>query len=169
MNKNEEIVWSRLASATDEFGVSCDENGPRIGPIRLLKRTEQGFEPRWVGELDFVLSAALNCPVQFANKIGGLTAVAHALEKGDMARAMLITQFMWLPSLPNEEALQRAVKADSLAKAGFNPDQPRDEDGRWGDGGTANRQELSGVVPVQDIIFPDTLIPWLDRYARLTR
>jgi hypothetical protein len=60
MIRNAEIIWSRLSSPTDEFGVGCDENGPRIGPICLLKRTEQGFEPRWVGELDFILSAAMN-------------------------------------------------------------------------------------------------------------
>jgi hypothetical protein len=150
-------------ASADKFGVSCGENGPRIGPIHLLKRTERGFEPRWVGELDFVLSAAMNRPVHFTSKMGGLKAAADALEKGDLARAMLVTQFMWLPSLPDEDALRRAVDADSLAKSGFNPDQPRDEDGRWSSGGTSDRQELSGIVPVQDIIFPDTLVPWLDQ------
>jgi hypothetical protein len=163
MNKREEVIWSRLAPATDKFGVSCDENGPRIGPVQLLKRTERGFEPRWVGEVDFVLSAAMNRPVHFASKMGGLKAAADALEKGDLARAMLVTQFMWLPSLPDEGALQRAVEADSLTKAGFNPDQPRDDGGRWTDGGAADRQELSGIIPVQDIIFPDTFIPWLEQ------
>jgi hypothetical protein len=163
MNRNEEIIWSRLAAATDEFAVGCDENGPRIGPIRLLKRTEQGFEPRWVGELDFVLSAAMNRPVQFAQKMGSLKAVANALEEGDLARAMLITQFMWLPSLPDEEAVRRAVEADSPAKGGFNADQARDSRGRWSDSGASDgatpapgpteaSRLPAGFTPASDVI-----------------
>jgi hypothetical protein len=95
--------------------------------------------------------------------MSALRAVSNALDKGDLARAMLITQFMWLPFLPDDEAVQRAVKADSLVKAGFNSDQPRDEDGRWSNGGAANGQQLTGIVLVQDVIFPDAIIPWLEQ------
>ena len=153
MNTSEKIIWSRLAPETDEFGLSCDEEGPRIGPVRLLKRTDRGFEPRWVGELDFVLSAAMQRPVQFADKMRGLRAVANALENGDLARAMLVTQFMWLPSLPDEEAFQRAVEADSLAKAGFNPDQARDSRGQWSDSG-ASGDETPTPEPAEGSRLP---------------
>jgi hypothetical protein len=161
MNKRGEIIWSRLAPATDKFGVSCDENGPRIGPIHLLKRTERDFEPRWVGELDFVLSAAMNRPVHFASKMGALKAAADALEKGDLARAMLVTQFMWLPSLPDEGALQRAVEADSLTKAGFNPDQSRDGHGRWSNS-DASGGETSASEPTNTSHLPVGFTPATD-------
>jgi hypothetical protein len=157
----DEIHWSRLEQPNDPLGVSCDEHGPSIGPIRLLKQTSHGFEPRWIPELEFVLSTAFGRPMQLAGKMRGLRAVADALEKGDLARAMLVTQFMWLPSLPDERAFHRAITADTLAKAGFNPDQPRDEQGRWaGDG--ANGIYPSGFVPVQGIFAPETIIPFLE-------
>jgi hypothetical protein len=127
--------WSRLNEPGSALGVSCDIDGPSIGPIRLLKRTAFGLEPRSLDELDFVLSHALGYPIDMAPKLKGLNAVANALENQNLAKAALITQFMWLPSLMDEADLGRAIKADALLKAGFNPDQSRDEHGRWTDSG----------------------------------
>ncbi len=45
------ICFHRLAAPGDASGVSCDENGPAIGPIRLLTKTASGFRPRSVDEL----------------------------------------------------------------------------------------------------------------------
>jgi hypothetical protein len=67
-----------------------------------------------------------------------LKSVAAALENGDVARATLITQFMHLPSLPDSSAFRRAINADALAKAGFDPDQQRDSHGRWSSTGDGN-------------------------------
>jgi len=161
-----EIQWSRLGQADDFLEVSCDEDGPAIGPVRLLKRTSLGLEPRPTAELECILGAALEHPIEFAAKVQGLQAAANALETGDLARAMLITQFLWLPSLPDENAFHRAVKADSLAKAGFNPGQPRDDHGRWADEeaseGSSTAAANSNIVPVQDLVLPNSLIPWLE-------
>jgi len=44
------IRWNRLAASGDSFGVSCDDEGPSIGPIRLLKRNASGLEPQGAKE-----------------------------------------------------------------------------------------------------------------------
>jgi hypothetical protein len=65
-----------------------------------------------------------------------LRSIATALDKGDLARAIIITQFMRLPPLVDDGARCRAIKADQLAKAGFNPNQARDDHGRWTSSGS---------------------------------
>lgn len=52
-----------LAPAAASDGVSCDENGPRIGPVRLLRRTIFGFEPRPFAELDFIFTKSFGAPL----------------------------------------------------------------------------------------------------------
>jgi hypothetical protein len=133
----------RLAPAGHRNGVSCDANGPSLGPVRLLRRTMFGFEPRPANELDFVLSRAFAAPVRMAKRTPELAAVAVALEEGDLARATITTLHMRLPALDNARA-SRAHTAEKLIKGGFNPDEPRDGRGRWtSEGGGAD------VVPVQ--------------------
>ena len=70
--------------------------------------------------------------------------LAEALNNGDMARAMMAAVLM---RLPEPEGPIRIVDVDGvLSKAGFNPDEPRDERGRWtedGDNGGAK------VIPAQ--------------------
>ncbi len=88
------IVWSRLDPPGTLFGVSCDEDGPSIGPIRLLRRTEVGLEPRPAEELDFIFKRALDCSPEFTKSIRGLRSVAKALQEGNLAHAMIVTQFM---------------------------------------------------------------------------
>jgi hypothetical protein len=69
----------------------------------------------------------------------------------------------------DRQGLERAIRAETLAKSGFNPDQPRDEDGRWTAEGASDEQGVqtgrpsSGLTPAQDIIFPDTVVPWMDQ------
>jgi len=126
-----ETRWQKLASAGDRYGVSCDEEGPSIGPVRLFEMTADGLAPRPVDELDFIFGEVFGCPINFAAKMTGLTVVARALDAGDLAKAMIATQLTHLPTLPDEAAFHRAVHADMLAKAGFNPAEPRDERGRW--------------------------------------
>ena len=127
----QQVQWVRVAASNDPLGVGCDMEGPSIGPVRLLKRTSAGFEPRTTQELNFVLTAAIGRPIDLSTRGHALKSVAAALENGDVARATLITQFMHLPPLQDGSAFRRAMNADALAKAGFNSDQPRDSYGRW--------------------------------------
>ena len=61
----------------------------------------------------------------------GLGAVARAIEAGDLARASIAAVHLRLPSLADEAAMERLARADRLLKAGFDPDEPRNERGRW--------------------------------------
>jgi hypothetical protein len=108
----------RLDPPGHQFGVSCDQDGPSVGPVRLLQKTQFGtFEPRPAAELNFVLGKGANYPIDFAEKMGGLKAVANALNEADLARAMFATQFMQLPVLTSEAASRKAAQADTLFKA----------------------------------------------------
>ena len=59
--------------------------------------------------------------------------VANALNKGDMAKAMMTAVLMRLPD-PGDP-IRIADEDGVLAKGGFDPDEPRDERGRWTNGG----------------------------------
>jgi hypothetical protein len=168
-----EIQWSRLERSGDLLDVTCDEDGPAIGPVRLLRRTPFGLEPRATTELEFILGTALGWSIHLAAKTQGLRTVANALQKGDLAHAMLVTQFLWLPSLPDKSAFERAVRADSLAKGGFSSSESRDDHGRWTDDGSLGAANFNGtrsvetnnpdIVPVGGFAIPEGIIPWLEQ------
>src|SRR5208337_3755840 len=88
----------RLAPSSTSEGVSCDEDGPRVGPVRLLRRTWFGFEPRPQAELEFVLGEAYGAPVKLAGRMAELEAIAKALDAGNLATAMIVTLHMRLPA-----------------------------------------------------------------------
>ncbi len=88
-----------LNSASDPLGVSCGEDGPRIGPVALLRKTALGFVPRPAAELDFVFSA-IDYPIRFERKTSSLQAIATALNEQDDARAWFTMTYMRLPRLP---------------------------------------------------------------------
>jgi hypothetical protein len=117
-----------LAPAKACDGVSCDESGPSIGPVRLLRRTMFGFEPRPQAELDFVFTKTFGAPLDWRSRMPGLLAIAHALDENNLALAMIGTLHLRLPVL-NEKQTARAKSAEKLLKAGFNPLEPRDEAG----------------------------------------
>lgn len=143
--------WAhRLAPAGHPSSVSCGEDGPSIGPVRLLRRTEFGFEPRPMGELDFVLSKAFGAPITTSGMMPGLLDIARALDEKNLALAMIATLHLQLPSLDETQA-SRAGKAEKLVKAGFNPAERRDECGRWTCGGGAQ------LTPAQDVLVD----PWI--------
>ncbi len=110
-----------LAPPGDAKGVFCDEDGPAIGPIRLLTKTASGFAPRSVGELNGLFAYVVERSVDCSTLVKKLSGVAMAMNEGDRVRAVLATLFMHLPSLSEEQAL-RAAKAENLFKA--SPDDP---------------------------------------------
>jgi hypothetical protein len=130
--------------------VSCDENGPSLGPVRLLRRTMFGFEPRPQAELDFVFAKTFGAPIDWRGRMPDLLEIARALDEKNLALAMIMTLHLRLPNL-NEAQTRRAKNTDALLKAGFNPDEPRDELGRWTSGGGPQ------IIPAQDVLVD----PWI--------
>lgn len=117
-----QIRFRRLAPQGDAGGVSCDENGPAIGPIRLLNKTVSGFALRPVEDLNEVFAFVLGRPVDSSDLVEGLQGVTKAMNEGNVARAVFATLFLDLPSLTDEQA-RRAAFAEKLFKA--SPDDPK--------------------------------------------
>jgi hypothetical protein len=104
----------KLSLPQDRRCVSCDEFGPKVGSVRLMKRTldEYGDEvwaPRDAEILNALLAAHYRCPIDLTGKIEGLHAVARALNKGDVTHACFVTIFLQFPDLPpfDDEAADR--------------------------------------------------------------
>lgn len=120
-------------------GLRCDSGGLFVGRNALLQRDRQGnFEARPVAELQKVLGHVYGDETNWESRIRSVDLVANALNKGEMARAMMTAVLM---RLPDPDGAIRIADVDGvLAKAGFNPDEPRDDHGRWisgGDSGSA--------------------------------
>jgi hypothetical protein len=117
-------------------GLRCDSDGLFLGRDALLERDESGdFVARLVAELQEILCRAYGDDANWESCSRSIELVAGALNKGDLARAMMTAVLMRLPH-PGDPAVDTNVDRE-LAKAGFNPDEPRDERGRWttdGDG-----------------------------------
>jgi hypothetical protein len=116
-------------------GLRCDGEGLFLGRDALLQRDRDGnFEPRPVDELRKVLRRAYGDDASWESHARSVKLVASALNKGDLARAMMTAVLMRLPEPGNPISI--ADVDGVFAKAGFDPDEPRDERGRWTTGGS---------------------------------
>jgi hypothetical protein len=87
-------------------------------------------------EIALLMEAAYGeCPA--AALSNGLGAVARALDAGDLPRAAIAAVHLGLPPVDDPAAFQRLAEANRLLK-GFDPDEPRDERGRWTTGARAS-------------------------------
>jgi hypothetical protein len=111
-------------------GLRCDPGGLFFRGNALLQRNEEGnFEAR----SDVGLRKSFGSDANLESRIRSVKLVANALNNGEMARAMMTAVLM---RLPDPTGAVRVVDAEAgLAKAGYNPDEPRDERGRWTTGG----------------------------------
>ena len=109
-----------LSLAGDPVGVSCDENGPSLGPVRLLDKTNGVFAPRAEEDLDAIFGAIYGRDFSSARLRQGLAAVARALNDGQMARAIFSTQHLRLSSLTANQA-SRALEI--LQKGDFDEEK----------------------------------------------
>ena len=105
------IRFRRLAPSGDGGGVSCDGNGPAIGPIRLLNKTVSGFALRPVEELNEVFAFVLGRPVECSDLVERLHGATTAMNEGNVARAVFATLFLDLPPLTEEQAQRAALAA----------------------------------------------------------
>jgi hypothetical protein len=85
-------------------GVSCDAHGAFIGDVPLLKRSIVGgkerWEPRERAELSKAIGAHYGLPIDVSSKMGGVKAIANALNEGDVARAQIATVLLGIPDAP---------------------------------------------------------------------
>ncbi len=119
----------KLDQNPEGSGLRCDSTGLFLGRDALLQRDRHGnFEACPVDELRKVLGRTYADETNWESRTRSVKLVANALNKGEMARAMMTAVLMRLPDL--DSAIRIAEVDGVLAKAGFNPDEPRDERGR---------------------------------------
>ncbi len=138
-------------------GLYCGREGLFLGPSALIEHWEGAYRVRPQDEVTVLLAAAYEPAPDVRDCLVRLPQVAAALEKGDLARAMIAALHLTLGEIP-EERLPRLVVAEDLLKHGFNSNQPRDWHGRWSiDGGTASSARAGttdhpALMPAQEIL-----------------
>jgi hypothetical protein len=125
-------------------GLRCDDDGLFLERDALLQKNDEGnFEARTDAELQKTFGRIYGGETKWESHIRSVKLVANALNKDDMAKATMTAVLMRLPD-PGA-AVRIADTNGSLAKAGYDPDEPRDERGRWTNGGDDGNVAPSAV------------------------
>jgi hypothetical protein len=99
-----------LSPPGTDHGISCDANGAFIGKISLLRRSvidgRDAWEARERADLSKEIGRSFGLPIDMSSKMGGVKAIANALNEGDVARAQIATVLLGIPDLP---VLSKAV------------------------------------------------------------
>jgi hypothetical protein len=121
----------------DANGLSVDAEGLYLGACALIAKRAGRFVPRGPAALDYLLTLAYGGANDAAAFHGALWPIARKLDDGDLTGAMIRALLLELPDLPDEASCLRLESANDLFKLGFDPDQPRDAQGRWSDAGSS--------------------------------
>jgi len=136
-----------------------------LAGVSLVRKTSNGLVVRPAHELGALTLAAYGEAIDAGRTSRGLHAAAGALNRGDLALAMVATLHLQLPELDDEEASRIAVVNDFLAK--YDRDEPRDWRGRWTTGGAGGpaaspagaTRGPPNIVSDVDQVSPDTIDP----------
>jgi hypothetical protein len=123
------------------LGLDCTADGLTLAGVPLQRRTVRGFVPRDELEIRWLLTSAYGDDIDMDRIVKGIETVARALNNDHLARAMIRTLLLDLPELDRAGAARMAQADKALAK--FDPDEPRDERGRW----AANSNEGTSKEP----------------------
>jgi hypothetical protein len=101
-------------------GVRCDERGLFVGGAPTLERSarpggRESWKTRPAAALNRDLEASYGFPVDASAKQGGLTVVAEALERGDLALAQIAALLLRFPDPPSLTKDSSARGAEALA------------------------------------------------------
>ena len=120
-------------------GLHCDERGLFIGGAPLLERSSrsggrEGWTPRPATALNRDLAACYGLPVDASAKHRGLTVVARALGRNDLALAQIAALLLQFPDPPSLTKDSSAQGAAALARQLI---ECRPAEGGLGRGGTS--------------------------------
>ena len=143
-------LCDRHRSSVPAQGLSCDRGGIFLGDCALVapitdaagRRT---YRARPLTEINYVLSAAYGREVDLSVRMPGLHQAAIYMTEGKWALAQVAALQLYVPELPDEEAVVRLRKAEALLR--FNPyHRPAGTP----DGGQFTSQDgTSDIVPVR--------------------
>ena len=108
-----------------DTGLRCTENGLSYGGIALIAKAGNRFQP-CQPEIDSIAKAGL------AISPNGLQTIANFLNKGELGLAMIGALNLRLPDL----------EVMTMAK-GYDPNEPRDDHGRWTSDGDGSNNTAS--------------------------
>src|ERR1700693_4854683 len=85
--------------------ISCSPDDVFVGEVPLLERSccrydFQQWQPRPVDDLNRDLSKRYRLPVDINAKVGGLIAIARALNRGDLFHAQIVALHLQFPDPP---------------------------------------------------------------------
>ncbi len=117
-------------------GVFCSDDGLFVGGVPLLERVSEGYDwARWqlrpVRDLNYDLAKRYGLPVDIERKVSGLSAIARALNNGDVMHARIASLHLQIPDPPaprksmqtasEVSELARRLQASGLLKADWDP------------------------------------------------
>lgn len=124
----------RLTNEPGGLGLSCTAAGLFLAGVPLLRKAETGFSARPAAEIGFLVKAAYGEDTDPTWLLPSIDVVARALNRGELARAMIAAVLARVPEL-SWDAAARLAKCDrSLGKSNFNTAEPRNWHGRWTSG-----------------------------------
>ncbi len=147
----------RLTNDVGSLGLRCAATGVSLAGVPLLRKTLVGLEPRPTEEIGALLEEAYGQPVDPANVSPGLDVIAQALNRGDLGRAMIAAVHLRLPELSWDGAARIAKAHGGLTK--YDPDEPRDERGRWTTDGASGPNMASSPGAFRHDSRPDVMTP----------
>jgi hypothetical protein len=126
-------VWT-LGDGGDEcLGLTCNEDGLRLGRTPLLEKRNGALEPRAQVDIERILACAFGAALSLDNAMRGLHAVATALNTKDLCRARIAAVQLRIPDLPDVYArlemeledivVRLAANAKALAAGDWDPDK----------------------------------------------
>jgi hypothetical protein len=118
-----------LSNGPGSLGLSCKEDGLALAGVPLLRHNASGYAPRPAAEIRSLIGEAYEIDADVSALMGGLGAVARALNAGDMVRASIAAVHLRLPPLDWHGAVRIAEAHDLLKQ--YDPNEPRDARGRW--------------------------------------
>jgi hypothetical protein len=119
----------RRFSLSKSLGLDCTEDGLTLAGVPLLRRTVRGFMPREELEIRWLLERAYGSALDTGPVIKGIKTVARALNEDQLGHAAIRALLLDLHELDWASAARLAQADDALAK--FDPNERRDERGRW--------------------------------------
>jgi hypothetical protein len=133
--------------STDGYGLVVGKDGVTLGPdFPLVRKTSRGYETATLEELSCLREVVPLGTGDTQRLARHLESIAKALSVGDLARAHILGLYFPINRLTSDQ-FGRLRKVSALLKENFNPDEPRDERGRWttGAANTQSSNATSGI------------------------
>ena len=131
-----------------------DADGVALGPdCVLVRRTPAGYQRATAGEIVDLTRVVFGRDARLDRIPIVLARITECLSAGDLVKAQLLGLEIPLDELDDRQ-LARLRFAGDLMKD-FDPNQPRDEQGRWTSGGGGTRADSIDSVGVVGLLAPE--------------